>query len=665
MIFGLFCFLLKFSLQSDQCQFESIPSSAKAINGMAEASRGFLSTFGLDALDYYPGPSIFDSSNDDLVMDYVVGAISFAVPFAVLFVLILLFSIIYFCACCKCCFCCCSKSGKPGLLLIIVHFIGIAAFIISGILFTVASVNIVNGIKRFSLLPTNMDSEFTDIFNKVQNTFSSTFTSINGMVSDVESSLRGLSSWLTVSGAQNVENAQKVKPLTNDYEKTFTNTGEYKTTKTKLDSNVQNDSVSLGNDFPAKLQAMDESIQPAVKKIEELADTLVGVSSDLNGAASNINSTIDGSIQDVKQKVHEFENGELVRQFNQFQMSIDDLVTSLEFLSDISVIIDKYVNPVIIAACVLLILIGILYAVIFFFRNCFARCCFRMYSCIMVLLSIVIILPAIIFSAIFLIVYDICPDLEAVVETQAGFDYGNLTGALVCAEEAPLLDMLDLGFDYDSIIDDLSSETSELLKSFDIPENLKSKLTGYGYGFDVEKHISSNYIILNHQTTLSSLITAAQSSSSASQKDAIISDSKLLQTYISNEEENLAQVRTLMKSVIDFGSNVVPRLESSRTNTGNIVNDFSKQAKIDIADNINNITCRNIRCVYSPVRNALCYNFISGISFWILSSVLLICSFAVLFVTICCRRGQTLFSSKVSVGSSSSDDYELQQFNPY
>ena len=661
----IFCLLLKVCRTEDNCEFKGQPSIVKSLIGTAELSRGCLSSFGLKSLNYFPGPSVYENFDDEFGKQYLFGALGFGVPFAIIFILLFIFSCIYCCACCSCCFCCCKSGQKPKLLLIIAHFIGIALFLISDILFLTACVNIVDGAKELANLPNNMDKEFNNIFNTVDEAFNDTFSTINDMVLDIENKLRELSAWLKVEGPSNVKNAESVLPLVQDYEQKFTN-GEYKTTKDQLDNYVSSGDPQLGNDFNTKLNAMETSVSPSINAIEELAQKLISSSNDLNEAASNIDKTINGSIQDVKNNVKEFENGELVQQFDEFQMTIDDLINSIDFFGDIIVYIEKYVNPIIIAATAFLLIVGILYGVIFFHRNCCALCCFQSFPIFVIILNIIIILPALIFAAIFLLLYDVCPYVETVISLEGSSDYGNLTNVLICSENQPLFDLLDLDFDYISIINDLANQTSKSLQSFSIPENIQSQLSNYGDNFDVDRDISSNHIIYEHESTLSSLISAAQSASSGANKENIINTATKVQGLIANEENTLTETKSLMKNVINFGSNVVPRLESTQTNTANTVNEFTNEAKYLLSNHINNITCRSVRCVYAPVRNALCSNLFSGISYWIISSIVLICSFGILFITLCFRRRQSSSSYQITNDRSSSSlslsDDEMKDF---
>ena len=648
----------------DSCEFKNASSVSTTLKDAAEISRGFLSKFNINTTNFYPGSYIFEDLGDDF-FHYFLGCVSFAIPFLFFF----LFFIIFFIFSCLCSFCRCkpSKSKKPKVSLVICHFFGIIMLIIAGILFLLACLNITDGVAKISDLPDSMQVEFNVIFNNVDEIFNSTFLLINQMVYGIESSLVSLSKWLTEEGPKSVSDANSAVPLITDYEEVFTKPDqEYKTTKTQVDSSVKlnKENIQDGDSFVSRLELMDKSISPAVDGIQQLATKMIDSANDINSASQNIDDTIQVSLVNVKQDIESFQNADLAQQFDGFKRSIDSFVDSLEPVKELSFYVEKYVKPIIIAATSFLLLIAIIFAIAFFCRNKCGRCCFCIYPLYGFLLTLVILLPAIVFSACFLMIFDVCPDLENVFQAFIGEnDYGDLSEALICEIETPLLDILDLDFDYLAIIDDLGEQASSSLNTFDIPQELMNNLNNYGDGFNIENNISSNNIIYDHTNTLSSLLENVNKAS-ISDPQNLPENIKKLQELIGNEEPALETVRKLMANVIEFGSSIIPRLSSMQQETKEIVHTFTNSSKVIVSNAMNNITCRSVKCVYSPVKNAICSDLLSGMSYWLISSIILICALFILSITICMRRKQMADKPKISNDSSSSSlSEELKEFH--
>ena len=660
-------FILFHQVFSDNsCEFKSISSLSTSVKNTAEVSRGFLSKFNVNTTNYYPGSYIFQDIGNDFFY-YFLGCASLGIPFLFFF----FFFIIFFVSSCLCSLCSCCRplhSKKPNVLLAIFHFLGIIMFIISAILFLLACLDITNGIAEISDMPDSMKIEFNGIFNNIDGVFNSTFVFINQMVSGIENSLISLSSWLQEEGTISVGNAKAIDPLITKYKDVFTKEGqEYRNTKTNVDSSVESnkDSIDGGTSFVTKLKLMDQSIDPAIDEIQKLTQKMINSANEINTASQNIEKTIKESIQNVKKDINDFQNGDLVQQFNDLKSSIDSLVESLEPIKDLSFYVEEYVKPIIITATAFLLLIAVIFAIVFFCRNKFGRFCVCIYPLYGLLLTIAILLPAVAFSIFYLMLFDICPDLENVFQSFMGeANYGNLSGAIICEIEKPLLEMVDLDFDYRAILDDLGKQASSSLNTFEIPENLMNTLNNYGEGFDIKINMSSDIIIYNHTSTLNSLLEKINTAS-ISNAENLIANIKKLKELIENEEPTLETSRELMTNVVEFGSSVIPQLNFTQKETYTIVDTFTAEAKTLISNGVNKITCRSVKCIYSPVKNALCVNLLSGMSYWLISSILLICALFVLSITICIRRKQMGDKPKVSneTSSESSAPKELEQFH--
>ena len=656
--------IIKIVTALDDCKIKGIPNTAKSLYKTAEASRGSLSLIGVKVINNY-SPDLIES-NDDFIA-YFLGCASFGIPFIVFFVLFItyyLFSLICsFCFCCPFSYCCTpSKSQRPNTILAIIHIIGSLLFFASSIVFLIGCINITDGIIEVSNLPNTVETEMDGIFINVYNIFGDTFNLISNMLNNIEYTLHSLSAWISQSGTQNIKNAEESVLLIESYQNTFTNSSKpYKTVKTQLDNLVQ--SSELNNDYSQKLNAMDASITPAITTIEDLAKILINVSNDLEITSNNIDSTVKSSIKDIQRVVTNYQNGALVSHFDNLYLSIHNLTNSLQPIRNFSSYITDFVNPIIIIATIFIILIAFLYAIIFFFRNKISRCFLCLFPIFGILICILIILPAVVFSIFYLAIYDICPDLENSLQKFIGdSEFGNLSDVLICQQEKPLFQMLSLNFNSSNIIDDLAAFATQSLHAFEIPQKLTDEMTNYSSNFFINNDISSNHIILDHSTTLSSLIDAA-SSSNVNNKEQIIQQAQEAQEIIASQEGTLSQVKALMTDVTDFGSRLIPRLQSTQRDNINIVKDFTREARISISKNVDNITCRSIKCVYSPVRNALCYNFLSGISLWIISCIIFIFALTVISITLFIRRRQMADPPKISSEDSSMSG-ELSSFQP-
>ncbi|OHT16906.1 hypothetical protein TRFO_12772 [Tritrichomonas foetus] len=651
---------------SDECEFEPLESIVRQMANIGQPCRGFLGKFGLKTIDTYPGPELFSSLEINDLLPYVLGCASLAVPFALLLVLLLLYFIIQ--CCCCCCPCCRPKtSSRPACYLSILHLISAVLLVASAILFFVSSANIGKGLKRTEKLPSSMDTAFHGIFDKVGIIFNNTFNVIDYTVLDLESNLKGLSGWMTESSEANVENAKSVIPAIVDYNNTFGNsTGPFKKHNATLYAGLNKTITSqpLTSNAPllmGQLVAMEMSRQPATDAIIKLADTLKNTASEMKTTIENVDGMISDSLQKVKQQIGSFKTSSLTQSFDSFELQIDSIVEMLQPVETYIGLANQYITPVTYAATVILLAIAVFYGLIFFCRNCLSRCMVVWFPCFGAIVALFIVLPGVIFSALFFVLYDVCPDLENVAGSFMGDStFGNITDLLLCPVEEPILDMINLSFDYEKIIDDFAGQASKQLQSFEIPKELTEKLDGFGDNFSIETNISSDHILFNHTLALKDIKDSLKNSQ-ASNKTQLISDAEKMEEEIDNKESTIEKVRGLMTGVLDFGRALVPRVTQTQNDTVHLVDDFTKEAKDIIGGGINNITCTTIKCVYAPVKNALCVNLLSGMSYWLISSICLALGLILMSFTLCKRRRQ-MAKPRVKEASDS-DSGELRDFN--
>lgn len=673
-------FLLQpiFCEEDGECDFKTPETVSTIVEKMAKPSKGLLNKFiDFDLADSI-GIDLEDKGID--INNYIYDAGSFGAIFLVFFVLFFLY-FFFFCVT-NCCCCCHAKNAKkPNASLIIFHIIGIALLVITAIFIFLSSSSVIKAFDKIKNFPSNLNNEIDGIFDKLDSTVSNTFDTADRNVDNFILILENFTNWLSNSSEANNESAYQVIPLISSYNDTFAENGKpYMDNFEKLINEN-----SLETNLKKDVELMNYSRQPAVDTIINLSQTLVDAMTSISETADNIQETANTSILTVKEQIEEVRNSDDVNgEINKLRDSLNGSSLDMEMLEDICETVGPILKIVYYVIAAFILLIAILYISIFFCHNCFSRCVACCFPLCGFILNIIIIFPGCVFAIGFILFNNLCPDLEDTISSIVNPDesdsddyyktllytkifsnkasykfssaraldsessdslFNNLTEILLCEHDTPLIDLLGLDFDTDTILDQFKEQVKDLT-GFEIPSGLTDKLTGFAEDFSVEENISSNYILLNHNQTLGSIQKLGP---------PISAYAKEMSDIINNEEPTLDKVRGYMSNIIEFGSSIVPETEDLNNRTQQLVEQLTQEANEALNNGLDSITCKPFKCVYSPFKNMLCVDLLAGFAFWVLSTIFSIVGLAILSITVC-RRRRSMAKSKVQNSDSDSDD---------
>lgn len=625
---------------SRHCEIGEMPKSAQKIGEIGKPSRTFLRRFGFNVSLEVPE---FDSLKT-IPLPYLYSVAGFGAPFIVVFVIMVLIFLIHqlFCWCC----CCVPKrSKKPTCLQVVFHLIAIAACAASACMFFFAASSFTYAINDVKHLPSSTKTEFTGVFDTVDNVLDNTFLLVHNVMDNTASNLTAFVNWIITENDKCQAYCGQIDEDMKAYKAVFDdNKGQFKPNWEKVTVAIQA-KCDDNEQRKQKLGAwavMYQSIDKGVQAVGEVTKQLTKATESIKKNAQNIKDTIDGSLKDVNAKISEYENGGLRDTIKGFRAQIDSLIAVTEPAEDGIEKYGKYINTSVYVGTAFLVLMTVIFGLFFFCNNCCSRCLACSFPLFGLLLTILIILPGVVFAASFYLFYDICP----VMESKAGGllkDYiapKAVEEVLLCPVAKPLLDSINLGFNYREVIDDLSKQASSALKSFDIPPEMKENLKDFAKDFTVKDKMNSNVLVYENQATIPGTREYLKSSSCQKVPQPGVEDEvfdKMRQT-IDSEDGKLNSARQKMENIIQFGGSIVGESEKRRDKVVGLVDSFIADATAVVEGGVNSITCETSRCVYAPVKNALCVNFLNGISFWIFSSTLMMIGVFIMECNYCCRR---------------------------
>lgn len=649
---------------NNECQFEPIGKFADLLAKVALPTRTLTDMIGMKANLTFPGiPTDFNMEALSELMPYLYSIAGFGVPFLLAFVILFL----YFICGQLCMICCCkptttSKVTCKGATMAIIS----AVFMLVSIaLFFVSASFMAKAVGNIKELPTEIKGVVGDVFGTVTNTMDSTVVFINNFLNDTEGKLYNFSNWMSTDGAAANTDAVLAKTKTDEYSKLFldytTTTGTtdkydykepFKTDMNALNAAIQ--SSSLDNTAKGYYTAALTGFQysTGAKAIEKVADELISASSSINQTTTEINKVIKDNIALVKGQVSTFSNGSLTQNIDSFQVQITKFTDLIDPIQPILLKVNSLIKGVTFGITAAFAAITILFFVVYFCNNGCSRCLACWFPCFGAILTLIIVLPAAIFAILFYVFYDLCPVLESQIDTMASgiLPPGAIDNVLTCTHVEPLYDVAQLNtmFDYKKLIGDLTKDASDKLgNGFQPPPDLFTKLNDFGANFNIHDNVTSASIVFNHSLLLKEIIEKAPDTRTSAVE---------VQKYINDTESKMEVIRQLMQNVLDFGNKIVPTTNATQDMVKNLVKNFGTSAVEKIDSGFGKLTCNTVKCVYKDPRNALCSNLLSGMSFWILSSVFTMIGTFVLGFSYCSRR-KGMKKPEVEGSSDYSDEY--------
>jgi hypothetical protein len=132
--------------------------------------------------------------------------------------------------------------------------------------------------------------------------------------------------------------------------------------------------------------------------------------------------------------------------------------------------------------------------------------------------------------------------------------------------------------------------------------------------------------------------------------------------YLNKSRKNMAEI-------LAFGRSVVPKSRETSDAIFGLVEEFRVQGKANFKTGTENVTCMIIKCLYAPIKNAICYDFLTGAAFWLVTSLTMLSGLAVLEVSWCIRRRTLAPKPQVDDSDDEEDDddddeHPLSDFGP-
>ena len=641
--------------ERDDCDIPDMSKVANAVANMGSPSRTIISLFGYEVST--DAPSLDELTNAP--MDYMYSLLGFGAPFLVLLVVYIL---MFFCHQIFACCCCKPKtSEKPGTSAIVVHLLAAVVVVVSAAMFFYSASSFTNALDTVKGLPNTVKTELGDVFTTVETVVNATFDEVRGVIDSTGDRMTAFMDWLSTENTINQQYCDDVEVSMRQYESVFEDGGgafqtAYVSVKNCVDESSNNGASTISQQLVAMMSTLSSAVQSVLDVISQLRDA----SNSIEEEVDNIEDNLNGSIQSIRDSVNEYQNGDALAQLNSMRGTIDDVISKADPIKDLLDQYEPYINAVVYVATVFLVLVGILFGVLFFWNNSCSRCMACVFPLFGLIVTILIVAPGVVFAIAFFVFYDYCPELDKSLSKIVNNAVDLSVSAeelLVCSTPRPLLDMIDLNFDYMTLVDELADSAKQNLDSFQIPASLISNLTGFGEDFDVNTMMKSDYFLLNHSTVLPEtrefLTTATCSVENPGTQVTT------METIIAENEPIMTEAGTKIQSILDFGTSILPESEQLKEDINDLVDDFSAEAKELLQAGVDSITCETTKCIYSPVKKAICVEFVDGIAFWIFSMVLMICGLFIMEVSYCVRR-KKMKNVQVENGSESE---ELEEFH--
>jgi hypothetical protein len=617
--------------EEDNCSFSEFSSTVNVVGSSGASGRRVLESFGFEVDPTIPT----DLSNP---LPYVYSIVPYAVAFAVFFVIYLLLPIqMYYCCCC-----CRPKEGlpRPGIIKLIVHIVGCALIMISALLFFVAASQFTAGLNHISALPSQVNDTLIDVLNFAETGLGDLFSFFESGLNDVSGTMDSLIEWMDNQGNKSEASAERLNDNLLDQYVAHFGENEYTSTWNTLLAASQNHQLQL--------MIMNGSLSLNVLIAKAVTTQLINAQSEIHGALEDGQQEKNGNMKEAADTINKFRESDGPKAITDVKTMLADFTDMFDSMLDPVEALESTINTAIYSVSSFVLFIGVGYTLVYFFNCCCSRCLVICFPCFGLLLALVIILPGIVFAVLFFPLYDLCPSMESFINSFVPdyfTDPYTAEDVLLCKETLALFDVLDLGLDVNDLLENVQNTIAGQTNFSWDSQGLTQAMQNFADHFSIENNLSSDAFHTNFSAVLHEIGT---------------DDSMKVYAYISAADtSHLVDIRSNFTEVLSFGTQVTPRVDDAIKKVKFLIQDIGKEAMARAGALFNGLTCRPVKCIYSPVKTILCTDVIGGTAFWIISTICLCIGIIWVDISLCCRR-RTMTKRKVNAEDEDQEEKERE-----
>jgi len=590
-------------IASDKCQFKTHDKVTTTVSSLGKSSAKLLDgKFG-----FSPAPSNISAALvEDKPIDYVVGNAGLGVVLLVFFIIIFVYSIfgrLFFICCCK------PKLAQKCKLLsaiTICHIITTAFIFISIIFFFIGLSSICNGVSGVANIPNLTLGGFNQLVDQVLNLCNDVLDTVDSMVNEASFILTDFIDTVNTGNSNGQSKATSAKTKMQQYKNTFSDFSEH-----DFDTCADETTKSSAADLVAFY--IDAEIPD---NVIDSCDTLISNSANIADALSSATDGLNNNLAEIHESIDSVKNGDIKQTLDSLKTTSDDVGDKINPYQDSLNKIKKITKIIVIVSTIIYSLMAITLFLGFFLNNCCGRCIISNGWCIFIVVDLCVILPAGIFGAIFLPIYNTCPILEDTFVSFLGDSIPfskDITNVLLCKEERSIYSMANLSqfFDKDQFVHDLEESIngqSISINTFGLDESFDDFDNGVS-----DNLISSNAMWPNYESILNRAMTDSDSQCQTKATN--------LKNLIQSNNGLLGEIRTDMSSVFDFGNSISPMTTQINDRVNHLVTNLPASILTSMNRGIDGLTCQPLKCMYSPIKNTICHYLLNGFGNWILSSI--------------------------------------------
>lgn len=661
MLFSLFAFALS---EENKCVVKKISSTATTVGNMGQPSvqlfYPLMQTVG-GAFGMEVSQELNTTSGIDGLLPFVLGSITFCLIF-LLFFLILFFWMICTQICCCCC-CCTPKRGEKWSVCQMVHnLISMSLMIVSGILFLVSAIKLSGALNEILNIPQAIPDAVETVVDTINGTIFNTFGFLDTTVGDAEGQLNNLVGELERYAPikQQVTDGDIATKI-DDFKKYFT---------TSPESDTYNGlQAALTTSLNSHLNPYTDGTNGLITYVETSTGEAKKLVTDFNGAADKVTSALDQAKKTLEETMKTVTNSintqksDISGMLSPLSDMQSTLVNTMDPITGIVGSVKTYIELAAYIGTALILLIAVTYGVLFFFNICCTRCMYAWFHCFGFFLNLLIVLPCVIFAAIFIPVFELCPKIPTLV---SGFAGGSLnisedqfTQLLTC--EDPTQSIYKLGFDgiidYHSLVNDMVGQFKHQVETALKVDGFTDQFDDF-MTYDVDSKFTTATMTgaeLFYNGTLESIKLL-----SGSAKTNAIDKLNKVNAYLTDPngdpQKKLNDAKGIMNELVNFGKSVSPMFNETQNDVVGLVDVFQTNALTELDTGLNSIKCTTTSCIYAPINNFLCSNLLDAMAMWIISSIMMIIGLILMSVSVC-RRRRRLKKIQVEEKSDNDDSY--------